>query len=504
MYIIGLPTCSNQLRRFGKYFQAKIMGEVKPIKMDNWTPSDASTLFADGERVLCFHGPLIYEAKVLKTKPESSPVEYYIHYAGWSKNWDEWVPESRVLKYNDDNVKRQKELARLHGERSKKDNKKGSAKAKKMEQVGNESRASTPSKDGNTSLPLSGMNSSSSGTASTPAATAPATAKSESNSSSSSTTTTHTTNTTTSSSNSSTTTTTSTSSRSNRKSTQASARPNTPSAAGAGDKKDDTAIAAETTEDELPTPAPPKTKRMSSQNSNSELQRTASLTGVAADASTTAATTTIHQPTATTTTAATAGAATTTTTTTSTTEAPCVESEETYTAKLEVKIKIPDELKHYLTDDWYAVVREHKLVELPAKVTVQQITEQYLAHKKLARTTSASKEVAINDVLDGIMEYFNVMLGSQLLYKFERTQYADIMQKHPDTPLSDLYGSFHLLRLFVRLGSMLSYSALDQPAMQTLLVHLHDFLKFLVKNSAVYFTMANFINVDPEYVRNAQ
>ncbi|EDV92600.1 GH18746 [Drosophila grimshawi] len=451
------------------------MGEVKPIKMDNWTPSDASTLFADGERVLCFHGPLIYEAKVLKTKPESSPVEYYIHYAGWSKNWDEWVPESRVLKYNDDNVKRQKELARLHGERSKKDNKKGSAKAKKMEQVGNESRASTPSKDGNTSLPLSGMNSSSSGTASTPAATAPATAKSESNSSSSSTTTTHTTNTTTSSSNSSTTTTTSTSSRSNRKSTQASARPNTPSAAGAGDKKDDTAIAAETTEDELPTPAPPKTKRMSSQNSNT-----------------------------TTTTAATAGAATTTTTTTSTTEAPCVESEETYTAKLEVKIKIPDELKHYLTDDWYAVVREHKLVELPAKVTVQQITEQYLAHKKLARTTSASKEVAINDVLDGIMEYFNVMLGSQLLYKFERTQYADIMQKHPDTPLSDLYGSFHLLRLFVRLGSMLSYSALDQPAMQTLLVHLHDFLKFLVKNSAVYFTMANFINVDPEYVRNAQ
>jgi len=38
-----------------------------------------------GERVLCFHGPLIYEAKVLKTKPDATPVEYYIHYAGWSK-----------------------------------------------------------------------------------------------------------------------------------------------------------------------------------------------------------------------------------------------------------------------------------------------------------------------------------------------------------------------------------------------------------------------------------
>lgn len=40
-------------------------------------------------------------------------------------SWDEWVPESRVLKYNDDNVKRRQELARQCGERSKKDNKKG-------------------------------------------------------------------------------------------------------------------------------------------------------------------------------------------------------------------------------------------------------------------------------------------------------------------------------------------------------------------------------------------
>ncbi|XP_030565696.1 nuA4 complex subunit EAF3 homolog [Drosophila novamexicana] len=456
------------------------MGEVKPVKMDSWAPSDAATIFADGERVLCFHGPLIYEAKVLKTKPESSPVEYYIHYAGWSKNWDEWVPESRVLKYNEDNVKRQKELARVYGERSKKDNKKGSAKAKKMEQVGNESRASTPSKDGNTSLPATGT---SSNAASTPTVAAPPTAKNETINNSNNT-------------NTSSSTATTTTSRSNRKSTQsatAAVRPSTPSTTG-GDKKDESS-AADNTEDEVATPVPPKAKRMSSQNSNSDL-RSSLTAGNGQDASTTTAQPQ-HQPTTTSTTTATAAAG-------ATTDAPCVESEETYTAKLEVKIKIPDELKHYLTDDWYAVVREHKLLELPAKVTVQQIADQYLAHKKSVKSTSASKEVAINDVLDGIIEYFNVMLGSQLLYKFERTQYADIMQKHPDTPLSELYGSFHLLRLFVRLGSMLSYSALDQPAMQTLLAHLHDFLKFLVKNSAMYFNMTNFINVDPEYVRNAQ
>ncbi|XP_039491132.1 nuA4 complex subunit EAF3 homolog [Drosophila santomea] len=426
------------------------MGEVKPAKVENYsTGTDANTLFVDGERVLCFHGPLIYEAKVLKSKPDATPVEYYIHYAGWSKNWDEWVPESRVLKYNDDNVKRRQELARQCGERSKKDNKKGSAKAKKMEQMRNESRASTPSKDSNTSqstassIPTTSAGPGSKSDAGSTAITTP---------------------------NSTGTTTTSRAHRKSTQSTASTARPGTPS-----DKKEDPA-AAETTEDEAATPVAPKKKRMSEQRP--------SLTGSDVADKAVAPTTTPSTPT--------------------TEPAPCVESEEAYASKVEVKIKIPDELKHYLTDDWYAVVREHKLLELPAKVTVQQISEQYLAHKKSVKSTSASKEVAINDVLDGIVEYFNVMLGSQLLYKFERTQYADVMQKHPDTPLSELYGSFHLLRLFVRLGSMLSYSALDQQSMQNLLAHVQDFLKFLVKNSAIFFSMSNFINVDPEYVRNAQ
>ena len=29
-------------------------------------------------------------------------------------SWDEWVPESRVLKYNEANVQRQKEVQRAH------------------------------------------------------------------------------------------------------------------------------------------------------------------------------------------------------------------------------------------------------------------------------------------------------------------------------------------------------------------------------------------------------
>ncbi|XP_035226446.1 mortality factor 4-like protein 1 [Stegodyphus dumicola] len=66
--------------------------------------------FSDGEKVLCFHGPLLYEAKCMKSQVKDKNVKYFIHYSGWNKSWDEWVPESRVLKYNDANMQKQKEL----------------------------------------------------------------------------------------------------------------------------------------------------------------------------------------------------------------------------------------------------------------------------------------------------------------------------------------------------------------------------------------------------------
>ncbi|XP_063243221.1 mortality factor 4-like protein 1 isoform X2 [Bacillus rossius redtenbacheri] len=71
---------------------------------------DSKMIFEKGEKVLCYHGPLIYEAKCLEAEMQDSQAKYYIHYAGWNKNWDEWVPENRVLKYNDANIQKQKDL----------------------------------------------------------------------------------------------------------------------------------------------------------------------------------------------------------------------------------------------------------------------------------------------------------------------------------------------------------------------------------------------------------
>ncbi|KAJ1117438.1 hypothetical protein NDU88_005638, partial [Pleurodeles waltl] len=69
-----------------------------------------------GERVLCFYGPLLYEAKCVKVSIKENQVKYFIHYSGWNKNWDEWVPDSRVLKYVETNLQKQKELHKANPE----------------------------------------------------------------------------------------------------------------------------------------------------------------------------------------------------------------------------------------------------------------------------------------------------------------------------------------------------------------------------------------------------
>jgi mortality factor 4-like protein 1 len=47
--------------------------------------SAASAPFSKDERVLCFHHEMLYEAKVLDSRPtdDATSFQYKIHYKGW-------------------------------------------------------------------------------------------------------------------------------------------------------------------------------------------------------------------------------------------------------------------------------------------------------------------------------------------------------------------------------------------------------------------------------------
>jgi mortality factor 4-like protein 1 len=72
------------------------------------------------ERVLCFHGPALYDAKILKREESEEPhpstgnvgPHYFVHYKGWKASYDEWLSIDRIKTYNEENLSLQKELVR--------------------------------------------------------------------------------------------------------------------------------------------------------------------------------------------------------------------------------------------------------------------------------------------------------------------------------------------------------------------------------------------------------
>ncbi|XP_058851486.1 mortality factor 4-like protein 1 isoform X2 [Acipenser ruthenus] len=324
---------------------------------------DPKPKFQEGERVLCFHGPLLYEAKCVKVNIKEKQVKYFIHYSGWNKK-DEWVPESRVLKYVDTNLQKQKELQKANHfflilsqrEQYAEGKMRGAAPGKKIAAV-------------------------------------------------------------------------------QQKNVELKTKKNKQKTPGPGEG---------TSTSEMPQPPRKKRARVD----------------------------------------------------------PTVESEETFMNRVEVKVKIPEELKPWLVDDWDLITRQKQLFHLPAKKNVDTVLEDYANYKK-SRGNSDNKEFAVNEVVAGIREYFNVMLGTQLLYKFERPQYAEILADHPDAPMSQIYGAPHLLRLFVRIGAMLAYTPLDEKSLALLLNYLQDFLKYLVKNASALFSASDYEVAPPEYHRKA-
>ncbi len=161
-------------------------------------------------------------------------------------------------------------------------------------------------------------------------------------------------------------------------------------------------------------------------------------------------------------------------------------------------------------------------MHIPREPNVQQILadfERFVLDKKpprfvhcvfrvVVRSSSVlyslkEPEVLVRTVVNGIQIYFDRSLGSQLLYRFERPQYAAIREKYftgqhvhvEESPeLSGLYGAEHLLRMLgsrcrsrsifdclngfkVALPQMVAQASLDAESVG----HLRDYVNELLQ-----------------------
>ncbi|KAK6345487.1 Esa1p-associated factor, variant 2 [Orbilia javanica] len=273
----------------------------------------APPLYEVSERVLCFHGPLLYEAKVLEIKNPGEPgasYSYKVHYKGWKSSWDEWVPQDRVLGWNDENLQKQKELREEHNPK------------KKVEK----------------------------------------------------------------------------------------------------DKKP-----AHAEEPVVPTVRGQKRAR--------EMD---------------------------------------------------MDKEEDFIKRHEIKLNVPEIIKSLLVDDWENVTKNGTLVKLPRDITVTTFLKDYFEATESSYPSGSQQRQSYEEILQGLRAYFDKCLGTMLLYRFERDQYNDIKKEHPDKNMCDLYGTEHLLRLFVTMPELIAHTNMDTQAVNSLREHLDNIMLFISRNHEKY------------------
>lgn len=98
-----------------------------------------------------------------------------------------------------------------------------------------------------------------------------------------------------------------------------------------------------------------------------------------------------------------------------------LKQEEVYVAKLEVKIRIPDELKPWLVDDWDLITRQKQLIHLPCHTTVDNILDDYVKHRLAKDSSNAMRCVRLELVCTRfLLIYFKLDMSVAYYFYFVR------------------------------------------------------------------------------------
>ncbi|KAF8970982.1 MRG-domain-containing protein [Flammula alnicola] len=159
--------------------------------------------------------------------------------------------------------------------------------------------------------------------------------------------------------------------------------------------------------------------------------------------------------------------------------------------KPDMKLTVPELLKVILVDDWEAVTKNNQLVTLPRSPNVVEVLSEFAEYVKTTKPPHLKEPaLVIQTVVDGLQCYFDRALGSNLLYRFERAQYAQVRKQYWTGPqvivgqekeMSAIYGAEHLLRMLVSLPQMIAGTSLDSESVALIRDYANELMIWMVK-----------------------
>ncbi|KAG9023031.1 Esa1p-associated factor [Tulasnella sp. JGI-2019a] len=177
--------------------------------------------------------------------------------------------------------------------------------------------------------------------------------------------------------------------------------------------------------------------------------------------------------------------------------------------KPDMKLDIPDALKVVLVDDWEAVTKNNQLVSLPREPNVVDILAEFQQHcENLTDKHLTAQDTVLSTYIAGLQLYFERSLGSTLLYRFERGQYAEVRRKYvtgqhvvigEEKSMSQVYGAEHLLRLIVNLPKMIAQTSLDSESVAILREYTGELTQFMLDNKTRLF-LTEYENAPAHYL----
>lgn len=232
----------------------------------------------------------------------------------------------------------------------------------------------------------------------------------------------------------------------------------------------------------------------------------------------------------------------------------------------DVHVEIPSALKDILVEDNISISQNQMLLKLPAATTVNHVLKSYIRDRCEKATNGTINQMLMDDIgeygcqfykscyqeiANGLKLYFNNVLGTQLLYHFERLQYADLRRRllpnetnqvdetnemskehrsrrnsttvkaeseqqqlerqnnsfetasttENEFDLTEHYSVIYLLRLFTKLGKLFSYLPVDKNLMKLLQRFISDVIDYIDQNREQFFMDLDYYAPTSEYVR---